>query len=150
GTVYQWGSRPVNAGGVTTFSRHAVVSENRVTRIGDNVPLREAALLGCAAPTGLGAVFNTAAPRPAQSMAIFGVGGIGLCCVAAAAIGGVTPIIAIDVSQDRLQVAGAMGATHLIDPASADPLAELKRICPDGLDFAIEASGRPEVMQQAL
>jgi len=150
GTVYDWNGRKVNAGGVTTFARHSVVSENRLTVIPHRIPLREAALLGCAVPTGVGAVFNTARPRPAQSMVVFGVGGIGLCSVAAAAMLSLTPIIAVDVSAERLKLAGQMGASHGVDAASADPLEEIERICPGGADFAIEASGRTDVMIQAL
>lgn len=150
GTVYDWNGRKVNAGGVTTFARHAVVAENRLTPVPDDFPLREAALLGCAVPTGLGAVFNTAAPRPGQSLAVFGTGGIGLCAIAAARIGGQTPIVAVDVSPARLDAARRMGATHTIDASSGDPVAELLKLVPGGLDFAIEASGRPDVMRQAL
>lgn len=150
GTVYDWNGRKVNAGGVTTFARHAVVAENRLTAVHEAFPLREAALLGCAVPTGLGAVFNTAAPRPGQSLAVFGTGGIGLCAVAAARITGCTPIIAVDVSSARLDVARRMGATHTIDASQGDPVAALLKLTPGGADFAVEASGRPEVMNQAL
>lgn len=150
GTVYDWNGRKVNAGGVTTFARHAVVAENRLTPVPEGFPLREAALLGCAVPTGLGAVFNTAAPRPGQSLAVFGTGGIGLCAIAAARIGGQTPIVAIDVSAARLDAARKMGASHAIDASTGDPVAELLKLVPGGVDFAIEASGRPDVMRQAL
>lgn len=150
GSIYQWGSRSVNAGSITTFSRHAVISENRLMVMPDDVPMREAAMLGCAIPTGVGAVFNTAQPRPGQSMAIFGVGGIGICAVAGVAIAGCTPIIAVDVRQDKLELAKQMGATHRVHVAEVDPVEEIHRICTGGVDFAIEASGRPEVMVQAL
>ena len=150
GTAYQWGSRTVNAGGITTFSRHAIISENRLTVIPDDVAIQQAALLGCAIPTGVGAVFNTATPRPGQSMAIFGTGGIGCCAVAGAAIAGCTPIIAVDIRQDKLELAKQMGATHCVHVAGVDPVAEIHRLCQGGVDFAIEASGRPEVILQAL
>ncbi len=150
GTVYPWGDRSVNAGGITTFGHHAVISENRLTVIPECISMRDAAMLGCAVPTGLGAVFNTAQPRPGQSIAIFGTGGIGLCAVAGSAIAGCMPIIAIDIQQDRLQLAEQMGATHLINATEVDPVEDAIRICPSGSDFAIEASGRPEVMLQAL
>ena len=149
-TVYRWGDRGVNAGGITTFSRHAVISENRLTPLPEEIPLRDAALLGCAVPTGVGAVFNTAGPKPGQSIAIFGTGGIGLCAVAGAAIAGCTPIIAVDIRREKLELARQMGATHRVHAAEGDPVREVQRICPGGVDFAIEASGRPEVMLQAL
>ncbi|HEX8136018.1 MAG TPA: zinc-binding dehydrogenase [Pyrinomonadaceae bacterium] len=150
GTVYQWNDRAVNAGGITTFSRHAIVSENRLTPLPKDVPARIAALMGCAVPTGVGAVFNTARPRPGQSMVVFGAGGIGLCAIAGAAIAGCTPVIAVDIQQDKLKLAEQMGATHCIDAAQTDALEEIKRVNPGGADFAIEATGRPQVMRQAL
>lgn len=150
GTVYDWDGRPVNAGGVTTFSRHAVVSENRLTAMPDALDLRDAALLGCALPTGLGAVLNTAQPRPGQSVAVFGAGGIGLCAVQGAVLSGCTPVIAVDVRPDKLAVARALGASHTICASDGDPVAAVQTLCPGGVDFAIEASGRPAVMLQAL
>lgn len=149
GTVYQWGDRKVNAGAITTFSKHAVISENRLTVIPSQLPLKEAALLGCAVPTGLGAVFNTAQPKPGQSIAIFGCGGIGLCAIAGAAISGCHPIVAIDILQDKLEVAKKMGATHCLDASELGYLEEMQQIVPT-LDFAIEATGVPSIMKQAL
>ena len=150
GTVYRWSSRSVNAGGITTFSRRSVISENRLTVMPEDISMRDAAIIGCAVPTGLGAVFNTAQPRPGQSIAIFGTGGIGLCAVAGAVIAGCTPVIAVDIQPDKLKLAKQMGATHLIHAAEMNPVEEANRICPNGVDFAIEASGRPKVMLQAL
>jgi S-(hydroxymethyl)glutathione dehydrogenase/alcohol dehydrogenase len=149
GSVYRWRDRQVNAGGITTFSRYAVLSENRVTVILGGVPMPEAALLGCAAPTGMGAVLNAAEPRPGQSLAVFGVGGVGLCAVAAAALCGCLPVIAVDLLPAKLEAARELGATHAVQ-AGQNALAEIRRLAPGGLDFAIEASGRPAVMQMAL
>lgn len=150
GTVYKWVDRKVNAGPVTTFSRYSIVSENRLTVIPGDIPMREAALLGCAIPTGVGAVLNTARPRPGQSIAVFGTGGVGLCAVAGAVLAGCVPVIAVDVKPDKLLLAKQMGATYCINAGEADPLEEINGVCPDGLDFAIEASGRTEVMKHAF
>lgn len=154
GTSYPWNGRQVSAGGITTFARHAVISENRLTPIDADIPMRAAAMLGCAVPTGLGAVFNTAGPKPGDSLAVFGAGGIGLCAVAAAAIAGCDPVVAIDVRVSALEVARAMGATHTIHVGQYDTVDDgsdaLAEICPAGVDFAIEASGRPDVMQRAI
>ena len=103
-----------------------------------------------AIPTGVGSVLNTAQPRPGQSMAIFGTGGVGLCAVAGAAMAGCTPIIAIDLRAEKLTLAQQVGATHSIPAGESDPVDEIERICPGGVDFAIEATGRPSVMKQAL
>jgi S-(hydroxymethyl)glutathione dehydrogenase/alcohol dehydrogenase len=149
-TIYRWGNRPVNSGGVTTFSRLSVISENRLTIIPNDISMQEAALIGCAIPTGLGSVLNTAKPRPGQSIVIFGTGGIGLCAVAGAAISGCAPIIAVDINQEKLAVAKKMGATHCICSKTADPLQEIMKICSGGADYAIEATGIPDVMNLAL
>jgi len=149
-TVYQWGNKQVNAGGVTTFSRQSVISENRLTLIPNDISMEVAALIGCAVPTGMGAVLNTAQPRPGQSIAIFGTGGIGLCAVAGAAISGCAPIIAVDINPEKLKVAKKMGATNFICSKTGNPVEEIMKICPGGIDFAIEATGIPDVMNMAL
>ena len=150
GTVYGWNGRNVNAGAITTFSRHAVISENRLTLLPDDLPMREAAMLGCAVPTGVGAVLNTARPLPGQSIAVFGAGGIGLCAVAGAALAGCMPVIAIDIRPEKLALAAQLGATHTIDASQDSPVEEIRRICPGGSDYSIEATGSPEVMLQSL
>ena len=150
GTLYRWGDKSVNAGAVTTFSQHAVVSENRLTIIPKDTSMQEAALVGCAVPTGVGAVLNTGQAKHGQSVVIFGAGGIGLCAVAGAVIAGCDPIIAVDVRANKLSLASAMGATHGIDASETDAIEDIKRICSGGTDLAVEASGRPEVMLQAL
>ncbi len=149
GSVYDWDGRKVNAGAITTFMRQAVISENRLTRIPAGLPLEQAALLGCAAPTGLGVVMNTAAPRPGQSLAVLGAGGIGLCAVAGAAASGCLPVIAIDVNPDKLELAKRLGATHVL-AADENTAKAVNEICPGGVDFAIEATGNPQVMNLAL
>lgn len=150
GTVYKWGDRNVNSGAITTFSHYSVISENRLTPIQDTLPMREAALIGCAVPTGVGSIFNTAQPRPGQSIAIFGSGGIGLSAIAGAAVAGCMPIIAIDRLDSKLEIAHIMGATHFINVTHLDPVEEIKRLLPGGVDFAIEATGLPQVMRQAM
>jgi S-(hydroxymethyl)glutathione dehydrogenase/alcohol dehydrogenase len=150
GATYQWQGRTVNAGAVTTFQRHAVVSENRLTRLPNDMPMDIAILLGCAAPTGMGVIFNVTKVRPGESVAVFGTGGIGLNACMGAAFAGAMPIIAIDPSAERRRLATSFGATHVIDPTETDVLAEIRKIVPGGVDAAIEATGIPAVMAQAL
>jgi S-(hydroxymethyl)glutathione dehydrogenase / alcohol dehydrogenase len=149
-SAYRWGGRTVNAGAITTFSQYAVISENRLTVFPVGIGMKESAMLGCAVPTGMGAVLNTAGAKAGDSIAIFGTGGVGLSAIAAPAIAGCAPIVAVDVNPDRLGLARKMGATHVVNPSQADPVQEILRICPGGIDIAIEATGRPAVMQQAL
>jgi S-(hydroxymethyl)glutathione dehydrogenase/alcohol dehydrogenase len=150
GAVYDWAGRKVNAGGVTTFQRHAVVSENRLTLLPAGLTLETGVLLGCAAPTGMGAIFNVLNVRPGDAVAIFGTGGIGLNACMAAAFAGGTPVIGIDPSPARRDLARRFGASHVIDPVAGDVIAEIKKIVPQGVDLAVEASGVPQVMAQAI
>lgn len=150
GTQYQMkGGQVVNAGGVTTFSYHSVVSENRVTPLPSGMDLSQGPMIGCAVATGMGAVLNTAAAKSGQSIAVFGCGGIGLFSIAAARIAGATNIIAVDINPSKLEVARSMGATHVID-SSPQSIEKIREIVKPGVDIAIEASGRPEVMRTAL
>jgi len=150
GAIYQWGERKVNAGGVTTFQRHAVVSENRLTPLPEGLPMDVAVLLGCAAPTGMGAIFNVLQARAGDAVAVFGTGGIGLNALMAAALAGAMPLIGIDPNPTRRALAMRYGATHVLDPAAGDVLAEIRRIVPQGVDLAVESSGQPAVMEQAV
>jgi S-(hydroxymethyl)glutathione dehydrogenase/alcohol dehydrogenase len=151
GTTYDCASdnRRVNAGGVTTFSEYAVVSENRLTKLSPEMDLADGTMVGCAIATGMGAVFNTAQFQPGHKIAVFGVGGIGLFAVSAARIAGASRVIAVDTLDARLAIAKAMGADTVIK-ASPDVLATLRQAVPEGFDVAIEASGIPAVMGQAL
>lgn len=150
GSVYEWNGRKVNAGGITTFANFSVIAENRLTVIPEGLSLRHAALIGCAVPTGAGVVFNTAQPRPGQSVVVFGVGGIGNCAVAAASASGCVPVIAVDINPDKLALAKKFGATHTIDSKQSDAVTEIQKLVKGGVDFAIEATGVPAVMRQAL
>jgi S-(hydroxymethyl)glutathione dehydrogenase/alcohol dehydrogenase len=150
GAQYDWHGRKVNAGAITTFSRHAVISENRLTPLSEGVGMREAALLGCAVPTGIGSVWNTADARPGQSIVIFGTGGVGLSAIAGMVLAGCSPIIAVDLIAERREMARQIGATHVLNPQQGDVVAEIMKICPGGADIALEATGRPAVMGQAL
>lgn len=150
GSVYDWAGQKVNAGGVTTFMTHAVVSENRVTRLAEGLPLPIASLVGCAGATGAGAVWNAAGLREGETLAVFGTGGVGLCAVAAAAQAKAGTVIAVDVHPVRLALAKELGAHLVIDASKTDPVEQIRNTFPAGVDHCIEASGRPSVMRQAL
>lgn len=150
GSQYVWNGRRVNAGAITTFSRFAVISENRLTPLAEGVDMKEAALLGCAVPTGIGSVWNTAGARPGQSIVIFGTGGVGLSAIAGMVLAGCSPIIAVDPVGDRLAMARTMGATHCINPTTGNAVEQIMKLVPGGVDIALEATGRPAVMNQAL
>ncbi len=149
--AYDSGGGVINSGAISTFMKQTIVSENRLTLIPGGMPLREAALLGCAIPTGAGAVLNAARIQPLESIAIFGLGGIGLSAVLGAGIGGANPIIGIDVIDHKLDQARTLGATHTIHAGREDPLAGIMQITGGrGVDYAIEAAGRQETMETAF
>ncbi|MCC7204269.1 MAG: zinc-binding dehydrogenase [Phycisphaeraceae bacterium] len=150
GVVYGSSNDKVNAGAVTTFNRHAVVSENRLTVLPRDVPSDSAVLLGCAMPTGLGSVIHAGQASTGESCVILGCGGVGMCAVAGAVMAGCSPVIAVDLAPEKLAVARSLGATHTIHPAQEELVKKLAELCPGGVDLAIEATGKPVVMTQAL
>lgn len=141
----------VNSGAVSAFMTYAVASENRLVAMYENgLNTRDAALLGCAVPTGAGTVINTADVKSGSSVAVFGVGGIGLSAVLAAAMRRASPIIAVDIVEAKLHAAMAAGATHAINAATEAVLEQIKGLTGGrGVDTAIEAVGRPETMETA-
>ena len=149
-TKYCSGGRTINAGGITTFMRQAVVSENRITPQTVELTPCDAAFLGCAVATGLGVVRNTLKVTKNASVLVAGCGGIGLYAVAGARIAGANPIIAADRNPDRLRIAGEMGATHFINTMDANLLDEVYQLCKTGVSFAIEAAGQVDLMRDVL
>ncbi len=141
----------VNSGAISTFMEYSIISENRLIAISKEIPLREASLLGCAVPTGAGIVMNTAQVKPGSSVAVFGIGGIGLSAVMASSLMKADIIIAIDVFEHKLKQARQLGATHLINARQQDPLATILEITGGrGVDYAIEAAGQREAMETAF
>ena len=141
----------VNSGAISTFMEFAVISENRLVPIPNVMPLKEAALLGCAIPTGAGIVMNTAHVQPGNSVAIFGVGGIGLSALLAAKMMGATTIIAVDIHEQKLIQAKEIGATLIINALCQDVLDIIQMITDGrGVDFSIEAAGQRETMEIAF
>lgn len=150
-TSYECNGKVVRSGAVSTFLEKAVVSENRVIPLPDGMPLREAALLGCAIPTGAGVVFNEMNLQRGQSLAVFGVGGIGLSAILAAKHLGASPLIAIDVEEEKLQKAKSLGATHCINAKTEDVVAKVQEITGNaGVDFSLESAGKKETMEKAF
>ena len=138
----------INRGSVTTFSDYTVVSENRVTPIRKDMPLRPLALIGCAVATGMGMVFNNARVEEGSSIMVIGCGGIGINAVHAASIAKARTIIAVDRLEAKLEVAKRFGATHTVNSSKLDLHQELEKITnQQGLDYAIEAVGKKETME---
>ncbi len=147
--AYEWGDKKVNAGWVTTFNDYAIISENRLTTIPEDADLKIAALFGCAVTTGFGVVLNNAKLKIGESAVIFGAGGVGLNMVQAASMVSAHPIIAVDIYDNRLELAKSMGATHTINAKSQNAFEEIHKIL-DGqpLDVFIDNTGMPEIIAQ--
>ena len=133
-----------------TMAEMAVVPASAAVKLPEDAPLDKAALLGCAVMTGVGAVFNTAQVVPGSRVAVFGAGGVGLNVIQGAAIAGAERIIAVDVNARKLDFARSFGATHRIDASREDPVQALKELSDGrGVDYAFEAIGRKESIEQA-
>jgi S-(hydroxymethyl)glutathione dehydrogenase/alcohol dehydrogenase len=145
---YMSNGRKINAGSVTTFSDYAIVSENRVTKIPVDSDMDVAALFGCAVTTGFGVVENNAKLRIGESVVVFGAGGIGLNIVQAAALVSAYPIIAIDLHDNRLELARQLGATHVINSSSGDTHKQILDIVGNsGVDAFIDNTGQPNIIE---
>jgi S-(hydroxymethyl)glutathione dehydrogenase / alcohol dehydrogenase len=128
--------------GLGTFSTETIVPQDVVIRIDREVPLPQAALIGCGVLTGVGAVINTAKVEPGASVAVFGCGGVGLNCIQGAVLAGATPIIAVDLRDNKLEMGRAFGATHAVNAANEDPVARIQEITGGpGAHYAFEAIG---------
>ena len=143
--------RPVIADGdVYTWSEHMVTFAEKVVPMPPSDPADITCLIGCAVLTGAGAVLHTAKVRRGQSVAVFGAGGVGLSAIAAAAIAGADPIIAVDLADRKLQFAREFGATHSVNASEANPVEAILAISPGGVDCALDAVGAPTTALQIL
>jgi S-(hydroxymethyl)glutathione dehydrogenase/alcohol dehydrogenase len=143
------GQEVYHYGGVATYGPYSVIPEGSAVKIRDDMPIEKAALIGCSVMTGVGAVLNTAKVQPGESLAIFGVGGVGLNAVQGGRLISANPLIAVDVADNKLEFARQMGATHLINSAEQDPAAEIMRITGRGVDHAIVTVGSTKAGMQA-
>ena len=135
--------------GVSCFAEYAVVDRGSVVVIDKELPLYEAALFGCAVMTGVGAVINTARILPGDSVAIIGLGGVGLNGILGAKLGGADKIIAIDLEDSKLGLARQLGATHTVNARDADAVAQVREISNGGVDYAIDLAGTIPAMNTA-
>jgi S-(hydroxymethyl)glutathione dehydrogenase/alcohol dehydrogenase len=148
---YAWRGAKLNAGWVTTFNEYAVVSENRMTVIPEDFDVKIAPLFGCAVTTAAGVVSNDANLKLGESVVVFGVGGVGLNVVQFAELAGANPIIAVDLIDEKLEMAKQRGAGHTINPSEVkDVASEIRKIVGDkGPDKVIETTGAKSVIELA-
>ncbi|MCK7599045.1 S-(hydroxymethyl)glutathione dehydrogenase/class III alcohol dehydrogenase [Microbulbifer sp. CAU 1566] len=138
--------------GCSTFSEYTVLPEISLAKVNKNAPLEEVCLLGCGVTTGMGAVMNTAKVEEGATVAIFGLGGIGLSAVIGAAMARAGRIIAIDINESKFDLARQLGATDCINPKSYDkPIQEvIIELTDGGVDYSFECIGNVDVMRSAL
>jgi alcohol dehydrogenase len=143
------GERIGHHSGLSCMAEYAVVDRGSVVVVDRDVPLADAALFGCAVMTGVGAVVNTARIRAGDSVAILGLGGVGLSGVLGARLAGAQTIIAIDREPARLEVALSVGATHAVCARDEDCVEQVLDLTRGGVDYAFELSGGPDAMRIA-
>lgn len=151
--IYHWRGQKLNAGWVTTFNDYAVVSENRMTVLPSDSDLKVAPLFGCAITTAAGVINNDAKVKIGESVVVFGVGGVGLNVVQFAALVGANPVVAVDILDNKLDMAARLGATHCINSAGmsdADLGTAIRGIVGrKGPDKVIETTGNRSVIEFA-
>jgi len=138
--------------GTSTFSEYTVLPEIALAKISPSAPLDKVCLLGCGITTGIGAVLNTAKVEPGSTVAVFGLGGIGLSCIQGAVMAEAGRIIAVDVNPDKFEMAQQLGATDCINPKDYDaPIQEvIVDLTDGGADYSFECVGNTELMRSAL
>ena len=138
--------------GCSTFSEYTVLPEISLAKVNKDAPLEEVCLLGCGVTTGMGAVMNTAKVEEGATVAIFGLGGIGLSAVIGAAMAKAGRIIAIDINESKFDLARQLGATDCINPKDFDqPIQEvIVELTDGGVDYSFECIGNVDVMRSAL
>ena len=138
--------------GCSTFSEYTVLPEISLAKVNTQAPLEEVCLLGCGVTTGMGAVLNTAKVEKGDTVAIFGLGGIGLSAIIGARMAGASRIIGIDINESKFDLAKQLGATDVINPKTLDmPVQEfIVEITDGGVDYSFECIGNVNVMRQAL
>jgi len=136
--------------GQSTFATHALVNERNAIKVQSDVPLEILSPMGCGIQTGAGGVINTLKAKPGSSIAIFGIGSVGLSAIMAAVVSGCTTIIGIDVVEERLKLAKEFGATDIIDSSKVNPVEQIQKITGVGIEFTLECTGIPKVFRQAV
>jgi aryl-alcohol dehydrogenase len=134
----------------SSFADFALANERNVVKVRDDVPLEILGPMGCGVMTGAGAVINSFQAKPGSSIAIFGVGPVGMSAVLGAVVCGCTTIIAVDINSDRLKMAEELGATHTISADKTDPVEAILDLTGGGAEFTLECVGNPKVLRQAV
>ena len=136
--------------GQSSFATHALANERNAIKVRKDAPLELLGPLGCGLQTGAGAILNSLRVGAGQSVAVFGIGAVGLAAVMAARIAGASKIFAVDVVDERLSLAGELGATHVIDGRRQEALQEILAVTGRGVDFSVDTTAVDAVVRQAV
>jgi aryl-alcohol dehydrogenase len=136
--------------GQSSFANFALATERNIVKVSEDVPLDILGPLGCGVMTGAGAVMNSLQARPGTSIAIFGVGPVGMSAVLSAVVCECTPIVAVDIHEGRLKVAKEMGATHTVNASKEDAVKAIQDITGGGPNFSLECVGNPAVFRKTV
>ena len=138
--------------GTSTFSEYTVLPEIAVARVNKEAPLEKVCLLGCGITTGIGAVINTARVEPGATVAVFGLGGVGLSAIQGATMAQASRIVAIDINEDKFELARQLGATDTVNPQDYDaPIQDvIVDLTDGGVDYSFECVGNVDLMRSAL
>jgi S-(hydroxymethyl)glutathione dehydrogenase / alcohol dehydrogenase len=142
GAKYLKKNQVINSGPITTFSNYSVVSENRIIIKPHKLSFDEAILFGCAIPTGAGMALNEISPSIDDAIVILGLGGIGLSALMALNSLGIKKLIAIDISEKKLEMAKLLGATHVFNSKNKNLIELVKKATSEGADYCIESAGK--------
>lgn len=135
--------------GCSAFAEHAVVSRRSLVKIDPALSFAEAALFGCAVLTGVGAVVNTAGLKAGQSAVVIGLGGVGLASVLGALASGASPVVAVDLNEDKLALARSLGPVQTVNAADPDAVDQVRALTNGGADFAFEMAGSVRALEAA-
>lgn len=142
GAIYKNGNLTINSGRVTTFANFTIVSESRLVKKPEHLAFDEAVLFGCALPTGAGMVLNELKPSVDSSVAVIGLGGIGISALLALRALSIKKIIAIDISDDKLDFAKRLGANYVFNSQNEDLYRTIMSLTNGGVDYCIESGGQ--------
>lgn len=134
----------------STFANYALATDQNIVKVDKDLPLELLGPLGCGVQTGAGAVMNALRPAAGSTIAVFGVGTVGISAIMAALVCGCTKIIAVDINNERLELSKTFGATHTVNSKDTDPVQAIREITGAGADYSIEAIGKPGVLRQAV
>ena len=136
--------------GQSSFATYSLANQRNVVKVPSDVPIELLGPLGCGIQTGAGGTLNALRPEPGSSIAVFGTGSVGMSALMGAVVSGCTTIIGVDINDQRLELARELGATHVVNPLRADPVAEIQKITPTGVDYSVETTASPAVLRQAV